>query len=481
MTRRSVNAVLRSLEEGLIVLDGEGRVRAANPAALTLLGATSEAEARGLDAVDLIGHDRLEAESRLGLAMRGADPAMVETVLRRIDGTPVPAELSLAPVRMADGPARVVCVARDIRERLDSQRMLAASEERYRRLVELAPDGIVVVRDGKVVFVNAAGAACLGGGDPGQVIGKALVYFLEPNQRDGAAAQIEGVARSGIGVVSHEQRWLTADGHPFDAEVAATPMVFDGADAVLLVVRDVSERRSIERMKDEFVATVSHELRTPLTSILGSLGLLLGGVSGELSDEARSMLEVADRNGRRLLRLINDLLDLEKLEAGRMTFRIEQLSLVSLVEHAVEANRGYAAAHGVTLEVIRATAESAEVRVDAERLLQVLANLLSNAVKFAPGGSAVTVRIRRLGDGFEVGVRDRGPGIPEALAPRLFERFVQADVPERRRTGSTGLGLAISRTIVERMGGSIGFRSPVDGGTEFWFRLPAAEQPVEGV
>lgn len=479
VSRDSIDAVLRSMEEGILLLDHDAVVNAANPAARALLGATTEEELRGLDALDLVGGDREEAERRFEAAFAGEDPAVVESVLRRIDGAPVPVELSIARVPATDGPPRLVCVARDIRERLAAQRLLAASEERYRRLVELAPEGIAVVRDGRVVFVNPSGARLLADGDAAVVVGRQLAFFVAPEQRDAVAAEVEGVRRTGIGVAFDEQGWLTADGRAFDAEVAAAPLEFDQSPAVLVVFRDVSERRSVERMKDQFVSTVSHELRTPLTSILGSLGLLVGGVAGELPPDARAMLEVAQRNGRRLLRLINDLLDLEKLEAGRMTFQLDRADLCELVASGIEANRGYADAHRVELELLVDPEPPAWVRVDPERLQQVLANLLSNAVRYAPRGSKVTVRVTRHPDGLEVSVRDRGPGIPEGIRGRLFERFVQAGPGDGGRSDGTGLGLAISRTIVERLNGSIGFESQPGEGTVFWVRLPELEPAVE--
>jgi len=224
-------------------------------------------------------------------------------------------------------------------------------------------------------------------------------------------------------------------------------------------------------MKTEFVSTVSHELRTPLTSILGSLGLVLGGVAGEISGEPRRMLELAERNGRRLLRLINDLLDLDRLGAGRMSFHFEEIALQPLVEHAVDAIRAYARSVGVGLE-LEGEIENAQVDVDGERLQQVLANLLSNAVKYAPEGSVVQVSMARRHRELEVAVSDSGPGIPEEVRPRLFERFVQADGSDSRKAGGTGLGLAISKGIIERLGGRIGFTSHAGFGTTFWFRLP---------
>ncbi len=467
----SIDAVLHSMDEGLMVLDESGVVQTANPAALALLGRADEGAARGLDARRMLGASQEEAAVWLSAARYGAETALVETVLRRDDGTRVPVEISLAPVMRSGFPRGFVCVARDIRERLAAQRSLEVSEDRYRRLVELSLDAIVVVRDGVVVFVNPAGERLLGGVPAAPVVGRRLGHFLATNGRDASLAMVEGVLRSGIGMTAHDEAWLDGTGRCFDAEVVITGLDFDGQPAAQLVVRDVSERAAIERMKTEFVSTVSHELRTPLTSILGNLGLVLGGVAGVVSDEARRMIEVAERNGRRLLRLVNDLLDLDSLGAGRMSFRVEVLDLVRLVEHAVDATRGYAQSFGIELRC-EGEITGAAVEVDGERLQQVIANLLSNAVKYAPEGSDVKISLSRVGGELEVAVSDSGPGIPEEIRPRLFERFVQADGSDTRRAGGTGLGLAISKGIIEHLGGTIGYFSELGVGTTFWFRLP---------
>jgi PAS domain S-box-containing protein len=471
VSRDSIDAVMRSMDEGLMVLDDSGVVRAANPAALALLGLADEDAALGLNARRLLGSSEEEAAVWLSAARYGAETSLVESVLRRDDGSTIPVEISLAPVLRGDSPRGFVWVARDIRARLAAQRSLEASEERYRRLVELSLDAIVVVRDGVVVFVNPAGERLLGGEPAAPVVGRPLGYFLAAEERHASLGMVSGVLRTGIGMTAHEEAWLDATGRGFDAEVVITGLEFDGQPAVQLVVRDVSERSSIERMKTEFVSTVSHELRTPLTSILGSLGLLLGGVAGAIPGEARRMLELAERNGRRLLRLVNDLLDLDRLGAGRMSFHREATELAPLVEHAVAAHRDYGRTCGVELRC-EGELGGALVDVDGERFQQVLANLLSNAVKYAPEGSEVRISLERVEGELEVAVSDSGPGIPDEFQPKLFERFVQADGSDTRRAGGTGLGLAISKGIIERLGGRIGFTSETGVGTTFWVRLP---------
>ena len=239
----------------------------------------------------------------------------------------------------------------------------------------------------------------------------------------------------------------------------------------VMVLRDVTEYKQAERMKDEFVSVVSHELRTPLTAIKGALGLILGGVVGDLPAQTRSMLDVANRNSDRLLVLINDILDIQKIETGRMVFRREPVDLTRVVEQAIEANGAFAKSFGVVLSIVRGC-DGARVSGDADRLGQVLTNLLSNAVKFSPPAGQVEVALARTDEGIRVSVIDRGPGIPASFRPRIFQKFAQADASDTRQKGGTGLGLSITKAIVERMGGRIGFESLPGERTTFYFELP---------
>jgi PAS domain S-box-containing protein len=278
------------------------------------------------------------------------------------------------------------------------------------------------------------------------------------------------------------------EGQPFDLEL---PLVTLGGKSLWVritcrpertvdkVVRlrgtlqDISEQKAAERVKSEFVSVVSHELRTPLTSIRGSLRLIEGGKTGELPADAMDLVRMANSNCERLLRLINDILDLDKIEAGKLRLRLEQLELREVVDRAVRSVQGLATESGVTLSI--ALASPAAVEGDLDRLVQVLTNLLSNAIKFSPpqsdvhivGGAGREGRVR-------LSVQDQGPGIPPEQIPRLFGKFQQLDSSDTRTKGGTGLGLAISKAIVEQHGGEIGVESEVGRGTVFWFELPSA-------
>jgi DNA-binding response OmpR family regulator/nitrogen-specific signal transduction histidine kinase len=240
---------------------------------------------------------------------------------------------------------------------------------------------------------------------------------------------------------------------------------------LLRALRYATERKRLERLKDEFVSTVSHELRTPLTSITGSLGLLMGNAAGNLPDSARRLVAVAHTNSLRLVRLVNDILDIEKMEAGRVVFNFSRVEVRPLVAQAIEDNRGFAEGYGVRVR-LEDTRTAADVRADPDRLLQVVTNLLSNAIKFSSADNEVVVAIEKRPDMVRLTVRDHGPGIPTDFKPLIFEKFAQADAGDARQKGGTGLGLSIVKQIVDRLSGEVGFADAPGGGTLFHVELP---------
>ncbi len=275
--------------------------------------------------------------------------------------------------------------------------------------------------------------------------------------------------RQGTEVVDFENRYMTKDGSYrwLSWRSTAVPEM----ELIYAVARDIDERKKVEQMKNDFVSVVSHELRTPLTSIRGALGLLSGGVAGPLPENVRGLVDIAAGNSERLVRLINDILDIEKIESGKMGFQFESLELMPLLEQAIESNRAYSQSYGVDFRLARPL-PGARVLADGDRLQQVLANLLSNAVKFSPRGTEVEVAATRQGDRVRVAVTDHGPGISPDFQARIFEKFAQADASSTRQKGGTGLGLSISKAIVERHGGEIWFETAPGEGATFFFELP---------
>jgi CheY-like chemotaxis protein len=258
----------------------------------------------------------------------------------------------------------------------------------------------------------------------------------------------------------------------FPIEIGLYPIRNSEGPLVFSVIIDLSDRKRMDRLKDEFVSTVSHELRTPMTSIAGSLGLLIGGAAGALPEPAMRLIRIAQSNSQRLVRLINDILEIEKIESGKTAFKFKRLSTRALVERVIEANRGYADSFRVQIR-LDADAATGEVYADPDRFAQVITNLLSNAIKFSPAGGEAAVAIHERDDTVRVAVRDYGHGIPSEFRPRLFEKFAQADATDARQKGGTGLGLSIAKQIVTRLGGAIGFEDAPGGGTVFYVVLPS--------
>lgn len=288
-------------------------------------------------------------------------------------------------------------------------------------------------------------------------------------------------------IVTNVESWLNPDGDYDYWRVYKFPLRQGGGKRRLIAGLSLditeSQRSQVQleeyhhkleealRLKDEFVSVVSHELRTPLTSIYGSLGLVMGGVTGELSDRTRQVVEIAQRNSTRLLALINDLLDLQKIENGQLQFHLEPLDLVAHVRQSLESNAAYAAQLNVAF-VLTQTPDELPLQSDASRLNQVLANLLSNAAKFSPENATVKVTIRKSGPSARVEVHNQGEGIPVEFQHRIFQKFAQADTATTRPRGGTGLGLSICKAIIEQLGGTIGFATSPKKGTTFFFELP---------
>ncbi|HEX7820434.1 MAG TPA: CHASE3 domain-containing protein [Sphingobium sp.] len=278
----------------------------------------------------------------------------------------------------------------------------------------------------------------------------------------------------------------TADGGTVPVEVALGLMPLEDGMHIVAVLSDVSEREKVERIKDQFLSTVSHELRTPLTSIVGSLGLLRAGAFDSLSDQSKRLVTIAENNANRLIRIVNDLLDAEKLQSGEMEFALANIDMAEVVTGAVEAMGGLAATRKVALR-FDAPPDPVIVHGDRDRLIQVVGNLVSNAIKFSPEQEAVTLSVTVEGAGCRVAVADRGAGVPPELRDRLFTRFAQATGASTSATPGTGLGLSISRDIVHYHRGTIGFQDTAGGGTTFMVDLPlqggiaAPPPPPEGL
>jgi PAS domain S-box-containing protein len=361
---------------------------------------------------------------------------------------------------------------------------LRERDEAFRGLARAVSEGmgITIVVDGCIVAANHA-FGTLFGYESAEIIGLELSDFIASDTRETPSVR-EASARPASSLASSAKRPREArarhkDGSTFDVELTTRSITYQGYDADGIVVRDISERKEVDRLKTEFVSVVSHELRTPLTSIRGSLGLMEGGAVGELPPKARELVGIARQNADRLIRLINDILDLEKIEAGKIQLNIAALDAVQLVERTIAELRAMALQYKVRVTPTFLRRDS--VAGDHDRVIQVLTNLVSNALKFSPEDGEVRITVADGTAGFmRFTITDQGPGLNEDQRSRLFARFVQLEAADTRKRGGTGLGLAISRSLVEQQSGRIGVDSEPGKGSAFWFELPlvAARVPT---
>lgn len=365
----------------------------------------------------------------------------------------------------------------DVTQRVLAEQQAHERECYLRLLFANVIDAIIIIDQRGIIETFNHAAERIFGYRSEEVIGHNLSLLMPEPHRSAHDGYLHDYAIRRESRALEQNRELTAvrrNGEHFTIELRVSQVSHHGATRFIGLVRDITERKRAEQMKREFVSIVSHELRTPLTSIAGALGLVTGGAVGEVPASMRQMLTIAHQNSLRLSRLIDDLLDMDKLIAGKMPMAMRTQPLAPLLEDALRSNQSYAEQYGVRFE--RGTLPALSVTVDENRLQQVLANLLSNAAKFSPAGEAVTLAAERRGDWVRVSVTDHGPGISEAFQQRIFEKFSQADSSDTRQKGGTGLGLAISRELVERMQGRIGFDTEPGRGTCFWFELPVLDR-----
>lgn len=352
---------------------------------------------------------------------------------------------------------------------------LDVSEKRQRTIVENMVDGLVTIDNKGIIQSFNSAAVDLFGHQANKVIGQNIKMLMpDPYQseHDGYLNNYINTGEKKIIGIGREVEGLRKDGTIFPLELAISEMVVGDETIFTGVVRDITERKEMDRMKNEFISTVSHELRTPLTSIRGSLGLLTNGAVGELPESANEMLKIASNNTERLLLLINDILDIQKIESGKMSFKFESVDLNLFIKQAIIEHAEYGKQHGVTF-VLGKTLVGVHVFADKDRLMQVVGNLLSNAAKFSNDGDNVEISVAmHHSDRLRISFTDYGTGIPDEFQSKLFERFTQSDSSDTRAKGGTGLGLSISKIIMEKHGGRIGFVSKEGIGSTFYIELP---------
>ncbi len=364
------------------------------------------------------------------------------------------------------------------------QSALAKSEASLSAIVNSLGEGLFQLdAQGNIVYMNPAGERILGYASA-SVMNTPLHDLIhsslqEQKKRPSAECGLLKNLSATSASAGADDEFLRFDGTPVPVRYVTAPLMSGGKmSGTVVSFEDITQRKEAERRVTEFYSTVSHELRTPLTSIRAALGLMQGGMAGELSAKATQLVNIAKSECDRLIRLINDILDLRKIEAGKLELLRTSNTAAELVATTRDAVASLAAENDVTIEADVKT--TGPIKCDKDRIVQVLTNLVGNAIKFSPRGSKVIIAVEPVaGIGEKFSVCDQGPGIPPDKRHQLFGRFQQLDSSDSRPKGGTGLGLAISKAIVEQHGGSIDVDSELGKGSTFWFMLPSYASTVD--
>jgi len=353
---------------------------------------------------------------------------------------------------------------------------LREADGRTRSLIDSAASAIVTFdAAGRIESINRTAARLLGYA-PQELSGRDLSLLL-PTSGQGQPDVVKLILATTAG--SEFGGGIEVSVRPKDCMVvpvhlSVAPVKFSGKELYIAVMTDLTEIKKTEQAKDNLVSVVSHELRTPLTAIHGALSLVRAEVTGQLPDKMRAMIDIAHGNADRLLRIINDILDMEKIKSGKLDYEFRTLDLGPLLDQAVVANQAYAEQFDV--DIVLGPVPAVSVAADSGRLTQALTNLLSNGIKVSEQGGSVFLDTKFRKDTVRISVTDQGPGIPAELRERIFEDFFQSDSAAGRTKLGTGLGLGIARTIIRDHGGSINLVSEVGRGTTFYIDLPVARQ-----
>lgn len=415
-------------------------------------------------------HDQLEKE--IMKSMNSCVPWQGALQLTKADGGAAWVQCTFIPVTSAsDKLSEIAIVASDVTET-----RTGVSEARFNNALELSEDQVVVLKPGtlEILYANVAASNTLFWNRFGKDWkGKTAENFITPEDYGSLQLCCEAV-------IEGPQRRVTWEAEAKNDVTFEISLEYvepdDDEPRLIAIYRDISERKLVEKAKTEFIATISHELRTPLTSMKGAFGLVTSGMVGEVPEKMKGLVGIASTNCDRLITLINDILDLEKIEAGKMTFTMANFDLNELVEMALESNKYYADTLGVTVERAEVSGGTNFITFgDRMRLTQVLDNLMSNAAKFSEKGEVIYVSLKELDDRLRISIRDTGSGIPEAAQAKIFDKFTQADSSDTRAKGGTGLGLSIVKLIVENHQGDVHFVSVEGEGTEFFVDLPKVD------
>jgi len=467
-----ISTIMNNVVDGIITVDSNGVIESVNRSAEQMFGYAT-GNVIGRQFVMLLREccrDAYLNEIQNGTTQHVIHPllyAACEGFGRRQDDSIFPIELAISRVKL-EGRQLLIHIVRDVTERklADQKLRLAAS------VFENASEGIVITDvDGTIQSVNPAYQTITQMREE-ELLGK-NPRILQSGRHDQDFYERMWTSISGLGHWQGEVWNRRKDGEIFPQWVTINAIKDNQGQTTnyVGVASDISELKDSQHMKEEFITTISHELRTPLTSVLVSLGMLKANMQEQLPEPAQKLVAMAHSNSRRLVRLISDILDIEKIEAGKMTFQFEPLELVVLVQRVIEDNRALAEQAQVTV-ACKTMISDAWIQGDADRLMQALTNLLSNAIKYSPPDKPVVVVVCEHGSMLCIEITDHGPGIPVEFHDQIFRKFAQVIRSGRKEKAGTGLGLNIARLIVQQHGGRIDFQSTPGVRTTFCIELP---------
>ncbi|PKG96895.1 PAS domain S-box protein [Paraglaciecola sp. MB-3u-78] len=475
-------AVIDNVVDGIITINEKGFIETFNPAAARIFGYSPD-EAIGQKLKSLIPAPNHAAyDDYLSNYVSNDENKVRGQVLESVgvhkDSSTFAIEMAVSTLLIGE-QRHFAAIVRDITKRQTDAQNVLDEKARLLAVIDNVVDGIITINEKGFIETFNPAAARIFGYSPDEAIGQSVKLLMpESDHREYDdyllnhvsidAQRVKGVGLEIIG--------LRKDGTTFPMEMALSTLLIGDQSHFAGIVRDITERKRVEQMQKEFISTVSHELRTPLTSIRGSLGLILGGVVGELPEKVHDLLAIANNNSERLITLINDILDVEKITAGMMDFDYTVTNLIPVIKKALESNKGYGDQLNVKFIFEQGENERVIVRIDEKRIDQVMSNLLSNAAKNSPTGDHVDIMVTTSKGQAHIAVHDHGKGIPEKFKSRIFSKFAQADSSDTRQKGGTGLGLSITKGIVEQHGGSVHFDSSPDKGTTFYVDLALYEE-----
>ncbi|MEM5473836.1 CHASE domain-containing protein [Hoeflea sp. AS60] len=488
-TRNST--VMNTVSDCVITINAAGLIETINPAGLSIFGYSLD-EVLGKNVTMLMPPPyHADHDGYMSRFLREGDPKVIglgrQVSAMRKDGSVFPIDLSVNEM-VLDEKRMFVGTIRDTSAAMAAAQALRESNT-MKSAILASTEYLIIATDlhGNVVLFNEAAEKALGYSaeevmgrqtpalwhDPEEVGERARVLSAELDSPVEPGFDVFARKVDLFGMDENEWTYIRKNGSRFPVMLTVTALRDESQTITgyLGVVLDITKRKEVERLKSDFVSIVSHELRTPLTSIRGALGLVAGPMAKELPEKANRLVDIAYKNCERLTLLINDILDIDKIESGQMRFEMKPEDLDQIIHQAIEVNQPYAEKLGVILKASEIE-QGHKVNVDAARLSQVMANLLSNAAKFSNRDGEVEVSAHCVNDRIRISVKDYGAGIADEFRPQIFGKFSQSDSSSTRVKGGSGLGLHISKQIMERMGGKIGFDTELGKGSTFWVELP---------